>query len=233
MTLLLSSGEAREYKYKTYFGACPTRSAGALTLKLIKEYETDYSLRDVKELISREKLEEKYFLESYKISKNPIEKKLFLSFECPKPLLKVSAIEEAKIPARDFILGSNGNLIDPIYETLLRNEKKIESVLPNLSIPFHQLTEQNRKVLSQMVLQLGDMYQSVLSELIVDSESELTMIMSLQGRPISIFFGSTEWEFKVKKLKQIIEFFNKKNRYPSIINLTNHKKVVVKFSDKS
>jgi hypothetical protein len=62
--------------YKTYFGRCPSKVAGDLTLLLIKEFEKSNSLMSVKEKIIKDNLKEKYFLSSYKIGFDPIDNKL-------------------------------------------------------------------------------------------------------------------------------------------------------------
>jgi hypothetical protein len=41
----------QEVKYRTSFGQCPSRAAGMLTLQLMKEFEKNLSLKEVKELI--------------------------------------------------------------------------------------------------------------------------------------------------------------------------------------
>ena len=75
-----------ELRYKTYFGKCPSSVGGKLTLTLMKEFEKTGSLKSVKDLIIENKLEEKYFLSSYKINFDPIEKKLKFYLDCPKLL---------------------------------------------------------------------------------------------------------------------------------------------------
>jgi hypothetical protein len=67
----------------------------------------------------------------------------------------------------------------------------------------------------------------------VNNEKEMTMIMSVDGHSSTVFMGNNLWEEKLVKLKKIIDYMSEKNRMPSIINLSNFKKVVVKFSDKS
>src|SRR6187551_2424803 len=75
--------------YKTSFGNCPSRTAGALTLALVKIFEEKQSLKSLKENIVQEKVMEKYYLSDYRVSYDPLEKLLRLNFECPRPLMKV------------------------------------------------------------------------------------------------------------------------------------------------
>jgi hypothetical protein len=51
----------------------------------------------------------------------------------------------------------------------------------------------------------------------------------LGGRTTSVFLGMDLWETKLEKLTKIISYVEKSQKYPSTINLTNAKKVVVKF----
>jgi hypothetical protein len=43
--------------------------------------------------------------------------------------------------------------------------------------------------------------------------------------------GLDEWEEKVAKLDKIVNYMELKEKIPAVINLTNSKKVVVKFRD--
>jgi hypothetical protein len=57
------------------------------------------------------------------------------------------------------------------------------------------------------------------------------MIFSINRKPSSAFLGSDYWSEKVEKLTKVIDFMKKKKKIPSVINLTNSKKIVVKFPD--
>jgi hypothetical protein len=48
-----------ELHYKTVFNKCPSKIGGKLTLLLMKEFEKNKSLKDVKEKIVSEKLDQK------------------------------------------------------------------------------------------------------------------------------------------------------------------------------
>ena len=80
------------------------------------------------------------------------------------------------------------------------------------------------------VKNMGTNFRKNLSEVIVNEDDELTIILSLNGTPSSAFLGKENWSEKIKKLKKIVNFMEKKGRIPAVINLTNSKKVVVKFS---
>ena len=62
----------------------------------------------------------------------------------------------------------------------------------------------------------------------------MTVILSIDGHPSSVFMGSDLWDEKMVKLQKIVNYVaSEKMKVPAIINLTNLKKIVVKFSDKS
>ena len=84
-TLLLVSGASakitnkrlvNKIKYKTFFNKCPSQLGGKLTLILTREFEKNNSLKEVKEKIINEKLDEKFFLSNYKIQFDPLKNKL-------------------------------------------------------------------------------------------------------------------------------------------------------------
>ena len=71
-----------------------------------------------------------------------------------------------------------------------------------------------------------------ISEVILSEEKNLTIILSLRNTPSSVFLGKDNWTEKVRKMERVVKYLDKKRKIPAIINLTNSKKVVVKFSDK-
>ena len=70
-----------------------------------------------------------------------------------------------------------------------------------------------------------------LSELVLDENRNLTAILSVQNHPVTVFMGKGDWKEKIVKLKKTVTYLDKKARLPKVINLTDVKKVVVKFSD--
>ena len=58
------------------------------------------------------------------------------------------------------------------------------------------------------------------------------MILSFGGRPTTAFLGDDYWSEKIGKLSKVIDYMKEKKSIPTIINLTNSKKIVVKFTDK-
>jgi hypothetical protein len=65
----------------------------------------------------------------------------------------------------------------------------------------------------------------------MEDERDLTMLLSIKGKTVSVFFGRDYLAEKTKKLTKLIGYMKKKNKIPSIVNLRNTKKIVVKFSD--
>lgn len=217
-------------KYRTNFGKCPSRTAGSLTLQLMKAFDRNQSLKDVKMKMVREKLDTKHFLSSYKINYNPLKEVISFKFECPVPLMKVQIYKDDGIESYEAILVDNGKLYDPTYEVLLRAEKKIKKNLPYLAIPLGEMEPKTQLEMTELVNNMDKEFRSKLSEVILNKEKELTIILSLSGRPSSVFLGDKNWDDKMNKLRKIVKYVEQKKKIPAIINLTNSKKVVVKFN---
>lgn len=221
-----------QIKYRTHFGSCPSRAVGTLALRLIKVFEKKQSLREVKRVIVEEKLKEKHFLSSYKVNYSPLKKYLEFKFDCPRPLMKVQIYKKNGLDSYEAILVENGRLFDPTYEVLLRAEKKLKRDLPFLALPVGDLDKDVQEEITRLIKDMGPTFRKKLSEVILDEKGELTVILSLQGNPSSVFLGNTSWLHKAQKLKRIVNYMEKKRKIPAIINLTNSDKVVVKFNDK-
>jgi hypothetical protein len=222
----------KNVNYRTYFGECPSKSSGMLTILLMKEFEKNQSLKDVKEKILSEKLDEKYFLSDYKILYNPVTKTLKINFECPEPLAKVQVYKTNGQEHYSAILADNAKLYEPQYENLMRAEKKITHALPLLAISMDQIESNAPTELSGFIKKIDTDLRKQISEIILNKNNELTVIFALSGRATSVFMGADLWEEKLIKLAKIVAYVGKSKRYPMSINLVNSKKVVVKFSDK-
>lgn len=220
-----------DVQYKTYFGSCPSKVAGKLTLILMRKFEETNSLRDVKTLIVKEKLDEKHFLSDYKISYDPATKLIRFDFDCPKPVMKAQIYKDNGEEFYTAILVDNGTFVDPTYEILLRGEKKLTKNLPSLAFPVSLIDTDIQKEMTHLALTFDGKFQDKLSEIILDDNKKLTLIFSINRRPSSAFLGTDFWSEKVEKLTQVIEYMKEKNTIPAVINLTNSKKIVVKFSD--
>jgi hypothetical protein len=216
--------------YRTDFGKCPSKVVGSLTIKLIEEFEKNNSLKEIKELIIRDNLEEKHFLSSYKIKYDPITSYLNLSFECPEPLMKVQIYKDNGLNYYTAILVSNGQLFDPTYEVILENEKKLKYKLPSLALPVGKINFATQNRIAKIFKNLDSGLKKHLSEIIVDSDKKLTIILSYRNHPTSAFLGDNEWEEKLVKLQKLFLFMKSKRKLPTTVNMTNSKKVVVKFA---
>ncbi|HXH31737.1 MAG TPA: hypothetical protein VNJ01_13060 [Bacteriovoracaceae bacterium] len=222
----------KNIKYQTYFGDCPSKSSGLLSLIIMKEFEKKKSLKDVKEKILNEKLDEKYFLSTYRVSYNPVITTLRIQLECPEPLAKVQVYKTNGDEHYSAILGSNAKMYEPQYENLMKAEKRLTHNLPLLAISTEQLESSAPTEIAHFIKLMKASLRSQVSEIIISKSNELTIIFSFSGKATSVFLGAELWEEKLTKLTKIVSYVTQSKRYPSSINLLNAKKVVVKFSDK-
>lgn len=222
----------KDIHYRTYFGECPSKSSGLLTLILMKEFEKAHSLKDVKEKIINEKLDEKYFLSDYRISYNPVIKTLKITLDCPEPLAKVQVYKPNGEEHYSAILGANAKMYEPQYENLMQAEKKLIHHLPLLAISTEQIEGSAPIDLAAFIKKMEVNLRKQVSEIIISKSNDLTIIFALGGKATSVFMGTDLWEEKLTKLSKIVGYVGKNKRFPSSINLVNSKKVVVKFSDK-
>ncbi len=220
---------AHKVQYRTFFGSCPSKAVGRLALTLMKEFEKENSLLSVKKKIVDDKLIDKYFLSSYKVNYSPAKKMIKFHFECPKPLLKVQIYKENGDEFYTAILVDSGELLDPTYEVLLRSEKKLSKELPHLALPAEKMNANYHKEIASLLNKLGPKFENRISEIILNDKAELTIILSVGRKPSSAFLGTDFWDEKATKLQKIVEYMSTKNSIPSVINLTNSKKAVVKF----
>ena len=228
---LASISSDNKLKYRTYFGACPSRSAGSLALNLIKIFEDEMSLKAIKQEIILQRLDQKHFISNYQIKFDPLRNFMVINFECPKPLMRVQVVKDGSDETYNAILVDNGDLYDPTYEVLLRDEQKLKQELPYLALPLKEMDKNIQLHIAKLVKAFGRRVRGMLSEVILNDNLELTVIMSIQGKPTTVFMGKNEWIGKVNKLEQIVTYMQAKNKIPAIINLTNSKKVVVKFNE--
>jgi len=228
----LNASLVKKTKYKTKFNNCPSQSAGKFAMKVLKKFDETNSLYDVKSEIQGSFLQGKYFIKDYAISYEPVAKSIHISLTCPRPLLRVVLMDNEASQELQSILVDDGELYDPTYETLLLGEKKIKNQLPTLAIHKENLNKETRLDVVSILENLGVNYHSKISEVIFDNERSVTMILSLNKYPVSVFFGSGELSMKSEKLKRLLRYVEKNNKQPKVINLVNLKKVVVKFAHK-
>jgi hypothetical protein len=116
-------------------------------------------------------------------------------------------------------------------------DKKLTHKLPFLALPdpdgeINAGVKNQISSITTLIRKMEPKFRHNLSELIVNDSEELTIILSIKGKTSSVFLGSNEWNTKVMKLQKIMAYMKSEKRIPTIINLTNAKKVVVKFNDK-
>ena len=218
--------------YRTYFGQCPTGVVGKLALQLAGVFEQEQSLRAVKQKIVGDQLAEKYYLAAYNVEYNPLSKILQFSFHCPSPLMRVQIYQASGTGPYSAILVDNGQLLDPNYEVLLRSEKILRTALPSLALAKGLSLGNVPLGIAKLVQQMEGVLKKSLAEVIVSEQSDLTLIFSIKDRPSSVFLGEGHWGEKLQKLHKIMHYMTEKDKIPSIINLTDERKIVVKFSDK-
>ena len=226
------SEKGENINYRTHFGQCPSRVVGKLALELVKIFEQKGTLKAVKEKIIKDDLKEKYYLSSYDIHYNPLSKLLRFSFQCPRPLMKAQIYKGNGTESYYAILVDNGRLFDPNYELLLRSEAILKESLPSLALPLGEIDQGVQVNIAKLLNQMDKGLKNNISEVIINEESDLTIIFSVKNRPSSAFLGKDQWGKKLAKLQRIINYMSSKRKIPSIINLTDSKKIVVKFSEK-
>ena len=215
--------------YKSQFNNCPSNSAGKFVLKLTKIFDKEKSLYELKKEIKEKDLQKKYFISKYDISLEPISGRVTFKLTCPEALAKVTAFNEEGKSVLQATLVEGAKLYDPTYEVLLRGEKIIKAPLPVLAIPAKLLDEKIQQRVSLLVAKLDRLTRKYLSEIILNENKELTVIFSYKGRPSSVFFGQNDWEEKNSKLIKMFNYMHQNSKMPKIVNMTNIKKVVVKF----
>lgn len=234
--LVISTGHSavknnKQLKYRTFFGSCPSKTAGAFTMKVVQAFDNGASFKDIKEMIVKEEYKEKFFIDDYRISYKPESHFLKFNFDCPAPLLKAQVYKSNGLESYSAILVENGKLFDPTYEVILRSENKLPSRLPSLALPIAEIGSSNQLEIAEIFSQANPAFQKKVSEIILSDEGNLTVILSINNRPSSAFVGNGNWKEKFKKLERITRFMIDKKKHPTVINLSNHKKVVVKFSE--
>lgn len=227
---MTESSVSNNIHFQTSFGNCPTRLIGNLTFTLVEEFQKNLSLLDVKKRITQHGLVKKNFLSSYSIKFDPLNQLLKFTYNCPTPLLRVLVYKhDWTSELYRSVLVENGEIYDPTYEVVMKGEKKINGDLPELIIPEKEVNKDNQQLIASIVKGLGPKFKENLSELIINQDNELTIIYSYSGIPISAFLGTEDWKQKVEKLEEITTYLASKEKIPSVINLSNLKKIVVKF----
>ena len=228
----LQAAIPKKIKYKTSFNNCPSQAAGKFAMRALKTFEEKNSLYEVKSDIRKNFLRNKYFIKSYSIEVDPIENILNISLKCPKPLLRGVLMNSEAKGEFESVLVEDGDLFDPTYETLLVGEKKIRSTLPTLAINKESLTDINRAEISRIIMALGSSNFDKIGEVIYDKDNALTIILSHNRKPVSVFMGKGNYHRKARKLSRLLSYVEENNKQPTVINLVNLKKVVVKFAHK-
>lgn len=215
-------------QYTLDFSTCPMKSSGDLAILLAKEFDQTKSLYRLKKKIVDERYKEIYFLSSYLVNYNPIQKKLAFKFECPSLIAKIQITKENGISFLGSLVDT-GEVFDPQYEVLLRREKIITNTVPYFAISLKNLNDQKQLSVVKLLKQMNPKIYQQISEVILNDEEELTLILKSKSKALSVLLGKEYWDDKVGRLIKIQDHFSQKEKKPSIINLTSNKKVVVRF----
>ena len=82
------SAISQKVKYKTTFNNCPSRSAGKFAMRLLKTYERNRSLYDVKSDIEENFLTDKHFVEKYSVNIDPSKNIMNINLSLSKTSVK-------------------------------------------------------------------------------------------------------------------------------------------------
>ena len=160
----------KNINYRTFIGECPSKSSTSFAMIVMKEFEKKHSLKNVKEKILNEKLDEKHFLSDYRINYNPIIKTLRINLECPEPLVKIQVYKPNGDEHYSAILGDNGKMYDPGYENLMKAEKKLTNNLPLLAISMKQLEGDAPTELARFIKLMEKGLRDQVSEIIMNKK---------------------------------------------------------------
>ena len=213
---------------KVDFGTCPKKPTGDFVFKTSKIFEKNRSLKEVKIFATENRLKQKHFLRDYKITYNPVKKTLNYFLECSEPILKVSAIAEKGKIAYDVVLSEDGHTHDPSYLVYLRSEDGSLNI-SKAALPVDMMTKANKDELVLLARQMKNLNKISLRELIFTKTGEMTMIIGKKKKIISVFLGKSFWKKKLDKLDKIISYLDAKQKTPSLVNLTDMEKAVIKF----
>ena len=213
---------------QVHFGMCPKKPAGDFVFQTSKVFEKNHSLKDVKIFTTENRLKQKHYLSDYKISYNPVSKTLNYYLDCSQPILKVSAIDEKGKVAYDIVLTQDGVTHDPSYLVYLRSDDgKIN--IAKAALPLSMMNKSNKEELVLLARQMKNLNKISLRELIFADSGEMTMIIGKNKKIISVFLGKSFWKQKLDKLDRIISHLEAKRKTPTLVNLTDIEKAVIKF----
>lgn len=216
-------------RYKTNFGYCPKAIVGKMSLELSQRFEKYKSLADLKKYIIDQKIDKRHFISFYKIDYDPVTKLLDLNFDCPKAQAKVQIYKDDGSELYNAILVETGAAVDPHYEVLLRAEQKLIGSLPFLSVTYKELEKNFLKKISNYLKNLDPEFKDMVSEIIIDKKSNLSLILKTKYGVVSTFVGQGEWQKKTTRLIKAVRYFEEQKKIPSIIKFSDVKKIIVKF----
>ena len=215
--------------FETKFGRCPKYVVGKLFFQISEKFEKTKSLLEVKKLITKENLEKKYFLSNYELKTNLTKSKLWIEFECPRPLFQVIVNNPNLDKSNELVLVSNGQLFDPTYIQFIQDEKEESIYLPYLSIPESTVDKKMMDSIVQLMKSNNKQVNKLIAEIIINNAREMKLILKLNNKSSVVYFGKNEWPGKMAKLERVLLHYKNSSSFPIKINMAINKKVVVKF----
>jgi hypothetical protein len=156
---------------------------------------------------------------------------------CSRPLFRVH-FKNNDLEIFEKTLAEDGHLYGPHYEYLYyhdRNVNKKNRTHNKVDLSYLTIAEkhrENKKFFSEIknLFQLQQyFFKRYVSEVIFDDDDMLTFVLRHSGGSSVVYFGKNLWVDKLQALKSIMTTFEKKNVLPHLLDLTDLKKVVVKF----
>lgn len=222
------NGTLANVQVKTRFGLCPKKDIGELVLNLASQFKKNQSLRQIKKYLLNASEWDGY-LTDYTIEYEPYEKRLVLNFNCAKPILKAQLYRGSKVSSH--VISESGELLSTDYWERYRKEHDKGPSLPSIAAPGEFIQEGGMDTVLDIYSSIKTGKALNLAELIVDSERDLTAIFSYKQKPLTVFMGKDAWKTKVEQFNRITNHLAKTTKRPTVLNLRNSKKIVVKFGD--
>ncbi len=210
---------------------CPIRTGTKFKSFVTLSFSKKPSLWDLKKEIIESSMDKNLFISKYEIDYSPMYKKIDIKIECPRPFMKLQVYKNSQNKnslQSSSILVEGGMLYDTTYEAFLREDKKLLSDL----VYFNSDKELSKEYLVNVISfykKLPFNFKDRISEFFVNSEGDLIVILSVELKPVSILFGLDNWSEKLNSALRVLNSLERKNKVPRMMNLSNPKKVIVKF----
>jgi hypothetical protein len=217
-------------RYEVQTNLCPKSHVQHLINKIKRSYDEHQSLYDLKKQFLSENWSTQYFLSFYKIEYFPFVKKVAVQLDCSQPLFRVH-FKQNSHELYEKTLAENGQLYDPNYEYLYYKDQDVPVQLSYLTIDEkHRENKIFFIQIKNLVKTQKVFFQKYIAEAIFDEGDSLTFIIRhSQGSSVA-YLGKSDWNKKLHILKKMMMNFEMQGQIPVLMNVSNLKKVVVKFT---